>query len=103
MKVLNYAEVLKLSKELSQDLVDKKQLRNHCRIHELNYLNVVSFLRGNRKAKQPKLICDFLKSVGYATATDKIIEYNFIVDTKNESEYLYITELIKESENEQDH
>lgn len=93
MKELNYNEAIRLAKELSEPLVKEDKLMSHCREHKLNYHNVVSFIRGNRKAKQPKLISDFLKSVGYSTTIDKQIIYNFIIDT-TDAEYLQIDTLI---------
>lgn len=94
MKELNYSEAIKLAKELSQDLVNKNKLMSHCKKHDLNYNNVVSFIRGNRKAKQPKLICDVLRSLGYSSTIDKQIIYNFIIDT-DQTENLNIDALIK--------
>ncbi|WP_289035182.1 hypothetical protein [uncultured Flavobacterium sp.] len=95
IKELNYNEAIKLAKELSEDLVKVDALREHCRQHELNYHNIVSFIRGdNRKAKQPKLIIDFLKSLGYSATVDKQIIYKFIVDS-DEATNLSIEALIK--------
>ncbi|MCC9071177.1 hypothetical protein LNQ49_06165 [Flavobacterium sp. F-65] len=94
MKVLNYVDAIRLAKELSNDLVKDNKLMNHCRVHNLNYHNVITFIRGTRKAKQPKLISDFLKSLGYYVTVDKQIIYKFIIDT-TENDGLNIDELLQ--------
>lgn len=98
MRELNYNEAIKLAKELSHDLVKEDKLRGHCKTHKLNYHNIVSFIRGNtRKLKQPKLISDFLVSLGYETQIDKQIIYKFILTT-DETTDLNIEVLLKKEE-----
>lgn len=98
MKELNYNEAILLARAVSDELVKNEKLREHCKNHNLNYNNVVSFIRGTRKLKQPKLLIDFLASTGYSVGIDKQIIYKFIVDT-DEATRLEIENLIANQEN----
>jgi hypothetical protein len=93
MTRLNYTQANKVVYELSSALEKEKNLMDHCEIHSIDYRNLVNFVNGNTKEKQPKLIHDFLKSVGYPSKTNRKANYSFIIDT-NEAEHLKINELI---------
>jgi len=93
MTKLNYFQANKVVIEFSNALEKEHNLVDHCEIHRIDYHNLINFISGSAKGKQPKLIHDFLKSVGYPSKTYRKTNYLFIIDT-NETEHLKISELI---------
>jgi len=93
MTKLNYIEANKVVNELSNALEKEKKLIDHCEIHDIDYHNLIDLINANTKRKQPKLIHDFLKSVGYPSKTNRKANYSFVIDT-NEIDHLKINQLI---------
>ncbi len=79
MITLSYSEVKKVCEVETQNLVDKKKLKEHCEKHNLSYHGVLTFLRGDlRRKRNVKLMISFLKSVGYEeVSSERLIIYNF--------------------------
>lgn len=78
MKTLSYSEVKALCKQETDILVNKRILRKHCKEHNIHYHGVLSYLRGNRRRRNPSLMVKFLRSVGYdEVSSERVITYNF--------------------------
>ena len=60
MITLSYSEVKKVCEVETQNLVDKKKLKEHCEKHNLSYHGVLTFLRGDlRRKRNVKLMISF--------------------------------------------
>lgn len=80
MVVKNYEEALELCRIKTNELVDKRKLKEYCKKHDLDYHKVQVFIRGDEVRRYPKLICAFLKTMGYKVSSVRVTTFEFVFD-----------------------
>lgn len=80
MNLKSYKEAVEICKEKTNSLVENKELSDYCKEHNLEYHKVQVFIRGNEKRRYPKLIAQFLSSMGYSVTTTRRVVYEFLLE-----------------------